>query len=350
MIKIRPLLANLLLSFTALLLCLAAVELTLRATVYNFKPYPKAPGPNSTYPFKTEEFSTIVHLNSLYMRDREIAPKRQGETRILCLGDSFTFGLGVSYWETYPKFFEKILAGDGRTVSVVNGGTGGYAANAYEFLMKTGLSFKPDWVIEQIYVGNDFYDGMDDKWQPTAEKALEPHVKHSPLSDLKAFVRGMDFKTLDFLWSRLVQFPVIDDFLYSHRLRMSNRGIYLKEYPALERELVKNEFAQLKKIKDACDRNGVHFLILVVPEKQQLFERKHVLNDKYDYRKPHRLIEEFCRQNGIPRVDLLDAYDKLPESRVRSFYYRKDQHWTRAGHEYAAKVLADFFASQGGFA
>lgn len=86
------------------------IEIVLRITIYhNFLKYPKPPGPNTTYELNTLEFKTTVSVNSLKLRDIEIKPKEANEYRILCLGDSFTFGLGVNDNETYPRILEQIL-------------------------------------------------------------------------------------------------------------------------------------------------------------------------------------------------------------------------------------------------
>ena len=52
----------------------------------------------------------MISTNALGFRDREIERKQDGELRILLLGDSITFGYGVSDEETYGRKLESILA------------------------------------------------------------------------------------------------------------------------------------------------------------------------------------------------------------------------------------------------
>lgn len=156
----KPVLANGLLFAATVLVCLVVVEVTLRSTLYNFKPYTRSPGPSSSYPIERAEFKTMITTNRLNMRDHEVGPRQESEHRILCLGDSFTFGLGVDFEETYPQQIERILRQEDPGTRVLNGSTGGNAVDALKFLKEQGLALEPYLVILQVYTGNDFYDGM----------------------------------------------------------------------------------------------------------------------------------------------------------------------------------------------
>jgi len=72
--------------------------------------------------------SSPVSINSYGLRDREFPLKPPAATtRILCLGDSLTFGNGVPASATYPKQLEAILnRGGHERYEEVNGGTPGY--------------------------------------------------------------------------------------------------------------------------------------------------------------------------------------------------------------------------------
>ena len=61
--------------------------------------------------------------------------------------------------------------------------------------------------------------------------------------------------------------------------------------------------------------------------------------DKYDYQKPNRILRDFFKERDIPCLDFLQIYDQMEPKTVKSFYYRKDMHWTVAGHRHAAKAL-----------
>ncbi|MBN1826098.1 MAG: SGNH/GDSL hydrolase family protein [Candidatus Eisenbacteria bacterium] len=154
--------SSLLLCAGSTLLVLIGAELALRAL-----DLPKAyriPRPDDEYARAlTHEKSSIPGLayelrrtgdlpgstNPLGIRDTvDILDKPRGTRRIVCLGDSFTYGLGVGVTECYAKRLEHHLGGVPRGWQVLNLGVGGYCSRdeACVFLHKIPL-FDPDLVI-----------------------------------------------------------------------------------------------------------------------------------------------------------------------------------------------------------
>ena len=83
-----------------------------------------------------------VTINSLGLRGPE-PRERRGARRVLCLGDSITFGYGVGDDHTYPASLERRLAGQG--IEVVNGGVTGYTSHqASRLLAQIGPALRPD--------------------------------------------------------------------------------------------------------------------------------------------------------------------------------------------------------------
>lgn len=336
--KNSKLLANVILCLFTAVICLTIFEVALRLTLYHFKPYAVSPGPNSTYPIERAEFKTMITTNSLNMRDREVGPKPAGERRILCLGDSFTFGLGVDFDDTYPQKLEKELRQAALSYRVLNGSTGGNAVDALKFLNEKGLSFNPDMVIVQSYIGNDLYDGM--RFLPAS--ASQNPSQESPNIFLKAKegIRGIRLCTIDFLWNRLIQVPWIDDLLFQKNIRYGNRAVYLKDYPELELKLMGIELDALEKIRAICDKEGIRLLLIIIPTREQVFKKKFLMDAKYDYRTPDRMLKSFCKVRNIAFVDFLELYEALPEATTRPFYYAQDEHWTVKGQMFAAQTLS----------
>jgi len=66
--------------------------------------------------------------NSDGFRSPEFTPKEPGVIRIVCIGDSSTFGWGVDYEYTYPHLIETRVAGLGPRVEVFNLGIPGYTS------------------------------------------------------------------------------------------------------------------------------------------------------------------------------------------------------------------------------
>jgi hypothetical protein len=92
--------------------------------------------------------------NSLGLRGPEIHAKTK--PRILVLGDSFTYGIGVNDDETFCSILQSLLPEH----EVINGGNGGKGTDyALKFYRTKGKQLQPDIVI-LVFTGNDFADNQ----------------------------------------------------------------------------------------------------------------------------------------------------------------------------------------------
>lgn len=107
--------------------------------------YRNRPGLDGTF------YNVPVRINSLGMRDREVYAKSTNEFRVLVVGDSFPFGIGVPYEESLPKQMEILLnknSSSERHYRTLNMGVPSY--NTEQELIQIeeiGLSLDPDLVI-----------------------------------------------------------------------------------------------------------------------------------------------------------------------------------------------------------
>jgi lysophospholipase L1-like esterase len=116
----------------------------------------------------SNEFDIDYRHNSLGLRDID-RPRRKppGACRIVALGDSFTYGAGVPFEETYLARLERMLnarwGGDPR-FEIVKMGIPRFFPEAERLLLEHyGLSFEPDLVLV-AFVPNDVIDtylGLD---------------------------------------------------------------------------------------------------------------------------------------------------------------------------------------------
>jgi len=117
--------------------------------------------PNYNRKNRCQEYSTLIQTNSIGLRDREYPEHDLAHFRILVLGDSFTFGIGVNLEDTYLKVLEKRLNEEypGKKFEVINCGVPGVGTDyEYHFLKDIGIRFKPDLVLVGFFIGNDVSD------------------------------------------------------------------------------------------------------------------------------------------------------------------------------------------------
>jgi len=335
---------NALLSLLVLALCLALTEWALQKTVFNYDPYAKPEGPGIPYTIQTLDFKITMLTNSLDLRGPEIPPKEAGEFRIFCLGDSFTYGMGVEFEEAYPAVLEGLLRGKNPGVRVFNTGQNNAIKERYDFMSRTGVSLKPDWVVLQIFIGNDFYDGLkaeENLKREAASAGNGPAFKQR----LKDYARERS-AVMRLVWHAAVGFRWADDWLRRHNLRLSNQGIYLSEYPALEKKLVKFHQEHFEKLTGLLRREGIGVTVLIVPDKMQVLKAHLLPGPRYDLTKPNRIIRRACEAAGIEVLDMLDVYQAMDMRQKRRLYFRQDLHWTRSAHREAAERLAEMLSGQ----
>ena len=106
------------------------------------------------------ELAYTARINSLGLRGPETTVEpAPGVFRILCLGDSTTFGFYVEEDETLPQQLQRELRAAGaERVEVVNGGCGGWSINdEADFYSERAHKLKPRLVV-LTFCGNDLAD------------------------------------------------------------------------------------------------------------------------------------------------------------------------------------------------
>jgi lysophospholipase L1-like esterase len=171
--RIKRLLQNLALSAVSLLLFVAALEVVLRFCGYgNVEIYEPDPvlywklKPNQNCYTKVDR--KPVHINPLGTRGPEFAPaKPPNAFRILCLGDSRTFGWGLSEPETYCGVLQGLLqdsASAGKKVEVINAGVNAWSYPQMQaYFREVGVHYHPDFVVLE---GANYWTQFSNKNSP----------------------------------------------------------------------------------------------------------------------------------------------------------------------------------------
>ena len=103
-------------------------------------------------------FESTFHTNSLGIRDKEYPfEKPLGVTRLVAIGDSFTWGYGVNDPEVYTEVLEGLLP----NTEVINLGVTGYGIpQEFWYLKRLGIQFYPDIVLLAFFlndIGNPYW-------------------------------------------------------------------------------------------------------------------------------------------------------------------------------------------------
>jgi lysophospholipase L1-like esterase len=123
--------------------------------------------------------------NRFRMREIEFPRARpDGERRILCLGDSITFGYGLAAESAWPKVLQRRVAAEGGGAFCINAsGTGATTHRQLEFYKEVGHTFGAELVI----VGFCMND-VRRKWVKSDLRA--GRARNGPAEDAKGLVRA----------------------------------------------------------------------------------------------------------------------------------------------------------------
>lgn len=95
-----------------------------------------------------QDYTSRIEINADGLRAGDLGPRRPGTTRVLAVGDSYTFGAGVARAEAWPAQLEGRLRGRGLDAEVINAGTSGHGTLQYAALVRRLLPvYQPDWVV-----------------------------------------------------------------------------------------------------------------------------------------------------------------------------------------------------------
>jgi lysophospholipase L1-like esterase len=251
--------------------------------------------------------------------------KPAGTTRILLLGDSFAFGVGVRDEDTFARRIEARLAATaGRRVEVLNAGVQGY--NTHDevvYLEKEWLAFEPDIVLVVFYL-NDAYDdsAILNNGEALGIYYEQPGglLKVSRLWDLiqHKFQQRRTSKAIEQFYHQRY-FAEASEFL-------ENPGSTRVDWTACKQALAH--------AADLSRQRGFKLGVVIFPELYHL-DARHPFADVY------ALVERSCADLGIPTLNLFKTTFRGRDPR-ELWVHPTDHHPNEIAHRVAADAIAVF--------
>jgi lysophospholipase L1-like esterase len=299
---------------------------------------------------ESSEFSVKVALNAQGFRHPELSPKQPGVVRILCLGDSFTFGWGVERDAGYVAKTERLLGSreDLAPVEMINAGRpGGSTLSALGLLRTSGFETEPDVVLVAFFTGNDLIDNWN---QASALGAGLGEIE--PFGQLPA-IRGSKPS------SGLDEFLLDNSAAYAY-LKYGLRKVFYRlglaeftEDPIRPQMLDSEQEEQawgvtqtaLLAMHQLAAAKGSRLAVLLIPTVTQVYHA----DEENSYRQAHdrlgQTLVSLAQRKGMPVLDLTPVFQAKTGGPPLYFHY--DLHWTPAGHGLAADELAQFLVEAG---
>ena len=114
--------------------------------------------------YNRAEYDNEIRINAEGLRGEEVGQKTERLTRLLAIGDSFVFGVGVEDTETFTAVMADQLTEIGVPAEGLNAGIPAFGVpDAVSWLARRGLALQPDVVILSIFQGNDLVDASPDR-------------------------------------------------------------------------------------------------------------------------------------------------------------------------------------------
>jgi lysophospholipase L1-like esterase len=325
--------------------------------------------PSTTMKRVQSEFQKVYRINSQGLRDEEIrVPKPPHVFRILMLGDSFTFGVGVELHDTFTKQLEALLnqPGSQGRYEVINGGCSSYSPILeYLFLVRKGLALAPDLVI----LNYDLSDVQDDyKYSQLADfdqdgRPLRVHpinVQWYYREEHKRFRSALPFLERSALYQGLREAYVLwrnqrdAAVMYDAAQAIAGNIEFDRDLPMREHGEWQPYFAHstryIAMIAALLHAHGIGFMVTTYPYGVLVNAREWRIGRQlrgFDQRVyTTRLFDSMaasCQASNIPYLNTLPDF-----LRATTFplFYPYDGHFTPSGHTVMAQALARFLREQ----
>lgn len=353
--------------------------------------------PNQTAIVEKMDYRVEVKINSRGLRDGEhdYDPK-PGVFRIVVLGDSFMEASQVEGAYAFTSVLAEYLVD--RNVEVINLGVEGYGTvQEYLFLKEEGLKYEPDLVLLGLYSENDLHDNSlalsRVLW---GEDNLRVFAR--PFAHLNAAGNGLvidppDRERIERLW----QSVLAQRTSFTTKLLAFKKSLTSKTYKRIRRSLKQNvlgkkynpnvfigahldtfaprfnskvdvsaqdyEHMWVEAWEITCQAiletnvlaktNGAKLAVFTVPSKIQVDpEYLELVQDYYpglalDIRHTERKLLAFGASNSVPVLDLVPVFRETQQAmKARLHYTLDDAHWNPAGHELAARTVAEWLDAQ----
>jgi lysophospholipase L1-like esterase len=261
--------------------------------------------------FKGKFEGKTVTINSLGLRGAEVTlPKPQGRKRLICFGDSITFGYGVGDDETYPFALGRDLKDRG--VDVVNAGVTGYTSHQVLGLLRRITPIvDPD--IATVLIG----------WNDGNIRAVDDQEYERRIRRITALEGG------------------ILGHIYTYRVM---KGLYLRAavLGGLQRKKGDPRFVNhraspeeyrhnLERIVEECRARRVRPVFIAFPHRKKKGEAP----PKFDY---SPILSEAAREQGVPLLDVGDLGLAAPLESNEG-YFLDSLHLTPEGNNLMGRLL-----------
>ena len=304
--------------------------------------------------YNRAEYDNEIRINSHGLRGEEVDRKTNQTMRLLAIGDSFVFGVGVEDTQTAIALTAKRLTESGAPTEALNAGIPAFGVpDAVGWLSRHGVELEPDVVILAIFLGNDLVDASPGREDILIVNGLL--VPSQSSRGIKAWLHRHShlFVLLKSLLEQPGLLPVREKLglgePWKVRILREEFGVYRKSAP---RDLKLAIEATDRALGDLVALSFEHRFavgavlipseIQVDPERWRAGLASLGLDPReYDPQIPSEIFRGLLDQHSISMLDLGPVF-AAGLAKGQELYYRLDRHWTIEGNTLAAEKMSSF--------
>lgn len=341
----------------------------------------------------THEYTAHFDVNSYGMNDEPIdTSKKLPKNRILAVGDSHTFAVGIDQQDTWPNVLEeKLFGADSDTGAVYNAGVIGY--NLGQYLVRARLLedvVDPQVTIIGFSMATDLYDlvppekggfiyggglgriyfDLDADSQLVEKHDLvggylyssEEQMNDDQADTTKAN-KPQKYKAASKAFSSRLR-DWLSQFELYKLLRRSNLAMWVATHfqpggqslwpgldTSLKKELTEDDQYRwklaeeiLEQFKQEATQNGSELVLVNIPYLAQVYpdvweNSFGSMPDKYDRWIGNKRLEAICQKLGIIYIDTTREFINRYEETGRWLHYKGDGHPTKEGQALIAETI-----------
>ena len=307
------------------------------------------------YYVAAEGYYQPVRFNEHGMRDsRPVFFRRSPDVfRVAVLGDSFAEAMQVGEDEAFCRRLERHLSEySGGRVEVINFGCSGFSSLLELVMLRYWVPhFSPDLVI-CLHHFSDITEDCRLRKRCRYDGGLLVAVEPTSTGRRRKVERVLEWSQI-YRLCRYVQKrhrrPHLRD--PSVSLQRNFDAIVHEPYTAEDEQAFTHSLSAVLEMHEFLHHRGVPFLVVLIPIGSQVepvephFARR--LGYRYmaggrrlEHRGYQDRVTSFCHRHGIDYLDLLDGFRQANPVGRPELYLPRDQHWTPAGHDLAARLTA----------
>jgi lysophospholipase L1-like esterase len=267
-----------------------------------------------------------VMSNSHRLRSREVSVEEtRDRLRVLCFGDSSTFGFGVDLADAWPNQLQELLDSEHpAAVEVLNAGIPGHTTYQGRQRLAADLAkWQPHLAI--ITFGNN--DGW--RWDGLADKD-HAQLNGSAVSSWLDHSRA--WRCLLSVRLQANQRQAVEN---ESRWAEQATGNYFTPNTNWTPRVSLPDFSDnLHAMIDVCRRNGCELALIVWPDQRQLL-------DQPTWRLPYQeAMRQVAQEADVPCVDLVPLFEQAGRWAVKRFLPQDVIHVDRAGNQSVSNAVA----------